>query len=61
MNELYYEAQRIKMLYKCGEISREEAKEMLKPYAEYYNAKSKELAKKYNQKPSKFNFVSFMR
>lgn len=61
MNELYIKAQEIKVLYKCGKISRDEAKAMIKPYADYFNAKSIELAKKYNQRPKKFNFTAFMR
>ena len=61
MNELYIKAQEIRVLYRCGEISRDEAKKLIKPYADYFNAKSIELAKKYNQRPKKFNFNAFMR
>lgn len=47
--------------YNLGVISRKEAKEQLKEYEEFFNEKSKQLAKKYNQKPMKFSFNSFMR
>ena len=40
-------------LYRLGKISREEAKEHIAPYLDYVNEKSKELAKKYNQRDRK--------
>ena len=61
MNKLYDLALETKTLYRKGIISREEAKERIKPYEDFYNKKVVELAKKYNQKPVKFNFSSFMR
>lgn len=59
--KLYEEALNIKTLYKIGTISREEAKERIKPYADRFNKKSVEIAKKYGQKPQLFSFASFMR
>lgn len=59
--KLYEEAQSIKTLYLIGKISREEAKKRIKPYADRFNEKSIELAKKYGQKPQLFSFASFMR
>ena len=59
--KLYEEALAIKKLYNVGIISREEAKNRIKPYANWFNEKSVEIAKKYNQKPQLFSFVSFMR
>ena len=59
--KLLQEALEVKTLYNCGKISRDEAKEKIKPYAEYFNNRSKELASKYNVKPTKFSFTSFMR
>ena len=59
--ELYNKAIETKRLYNTGVITRKEAKEMIKYYEEYYNQKSIEIAKKYNQRPSKFSFNSFMR
>ena len=61
MNELYEQALKTRMLYRSGKISREEAKELIKPYADFYNSKVVEIAKKYNRKPVKFSFTSFMR
>lgn len=54
-------AMETKILYKNGIITREEAKEKIKPYEEYYNNKMKELAKKYHQRTKPFNFIAFMR
>lgn len=59
--ELYQMAQEVRYLYRVNAISKEEAILRLKPYESYYNAVSKRLATKYNQKPHKFNFNSFMR
>lgn len=60
-NELYLKAMEIKKLYNTGCIDRKEAKKQLEEYEEFYNKKAKEIAKKYNQKPSKFSFINFMR
>lgn len=60
-SELYEEALTIRTLYRTGQITREKAKSMIKDYEDYYNAKSIELAKKYNQKATKFSFNNFMR
>lgn len=54
-------AEETKFLYRTGQITREDAVLRLKPYESYYNILSKEKAKKYNQKPHKFNFTAFMR
>lgn len=59
--ELYRKAIETKGLYLTGNITRKEAKLQLKEYEEFFNKKSIELAKKYNQKPVKFSFISFMR
>lgn len=55
------EAEHYSYLYNIGTISREEAKEKIQPYLDKVNEKSKELAKKYNQKPKKVNFNTFIR
>lgn len=57
----YKQALEIKYLYNTGKITRSEAKNKLKEYEKYFNNKSIEIAKKYNQKPIKFSFNSFMR
>jgi hypothetical protein len=48
-------------LYRAGQITREEAKEKIMPYIDYCNEKAKELAKKFNQKPRKMDFISYVR
>ena len=48
-------------LYRLGKISREEAKEHIAPYLDYVNEKSKELAKKYNQKHKEITFSYYLR
>lgn len=59
--ELYNMAQEVKYLYRTNQITRKEAELRLIPYKNYFNELSKEKAKKYNQKPYKFSFESFMR
>lgn len=59
--ELREQAERTRFLYRTGEISKKEAKEMIKEYEDLFNAKAKEIAKKYNQKPRKFSFEAYMR
>lgn len=59
--ELYEKAQQVRLLYRAGLITREEAKEQIKPYEDYYNSKVVAIAKKYNRKPVKFSFNAFMR
>lgn len=51
----------VRILYLSGKITREEAKEELKEFVEFYNETSKKIAKKYGMKPHKFCFASFMR
>ena len=48
-------------LYRLGKISREEAKEHIAPYLDYVNEKSKELAKKYNQRHKEITFSYYLR
>lgn len=55
------DANEIRYLYRTNQITREEAKERIKPFEEYFNVKSKEIAKKYKQRPKLFSFSSFMR
>ena len=55
------EAEHYSYLYNIGAITREEAKEHIQTYLDKGNTKSKELAKKYNQKPKKVTFRIFVR
>lgn len=48
-------------LYKGGAIDREEARTRIMPYINAYNVKVVEIAKKYNQKPKKISFITFLR
>lgn len=59
--ELYLLAERVKFNYQRKLISRAEAEKAIQPYAEAYNAKARELAKKYNVRPKLFSFTSYMR
>ena len=54
-------ARKARAMYNAGTISREEARKMIEPYAEAFNAKSREIAEKYNMRPQKFSFSSFLR
>ena len=51
----------IKFKLHIGIISYDEAKQRAKPLLKIMNDKSIELAKKYNVKPKKITFSSFMR
>lgn len=61
VKELLARAQEARALYNAGKISREQAKAEIDPYINLFNKKSKELAKKYNQKPKLISFSSFVR
>ena len=50
-----------KIGYLAGEISREEAESVIKPYADAFNTKSRELARKYHMRPQKFSMTAFFR
>lgn len=54
-------AEHYRSLYRIGGCSREEAKENIQPYLDLVNERSKEIAKKYNQKPRLVNFSSYVR
>ena len=56
--ELKEQAEYYRELYRVNAISREQAKEMIQPYLDLVNDKSKEIAKKYNQKAKFVNFIS---
>lgn len=61
IERLKVEAEGARVLYRAGRISRAEAMEAIGPYAEAFNKKSKELAKKYGQRPRLFQVSSFFR
>lgn len=48
-------------LYRCGQITRKEAEAEIKPYADEFNRKSREIAKKYGQRPRLFSLASYLR
>lgn len=50
-----------KSLYNRGIITRDEAKKMIAPYAQLFNATAKRLAEKYGRKPQHFCLASFLR
>lgn len=59
--ELKSIAENARTLYRSNLISRDEAKKRIEPFIEAYNKKSKEVAKKYNQKPKMISLISFLR
>lgn len=61
MLNLKEQAEKGRALYRTGQISRNEAVEMVAPYINAFNAKSKEIAKKYGQRPKLINFAGFVR
>jgi hypothetical protein len=58
---LLLRAQEARALYNIGKINREQAKDEIEPYITLFNKKSKEIAKKYNQRPRLISFSTFIR
>ncbi len=59
--KLRQEAEQAKIAYKCNLITRNEAMKKIEPFITAYNEKSKEIAKKYGQRPKTINATSFLR
>lgn len=57
----YDKACHARALYRAGRLSKREAMEMMASYIEEFNAKSRELARKYGVRPKLFSFASFCR
>lgn len=60
-NNLKTKAEQARTLLRIGEIDFDEAKKLVKPYIDLVNSKSKEIAKKYNQKPRLVSVSGFLR
>ena len=58
--ELKQQAEIARAQYRANYITREEAREQIMPYLDAVNKRSKELAKKYNQKPKLVTFASYV-
>lgn len=61
IQELKQLAELARAEYRRSLITREEAQERIMPYINAVNERSKELAKKYNQKPRMASFNTFVR
>ena len=59
--ELKNQAERYRYLYQTNQCSRAEAKAMIQPYLDLVNEKSIEIARKYNQRPKKIQFIEYVR
>lgn len=59
--EMKLRAEHASYLYNIGAITREEAKKEIMPYLNKVNEKAIEIAKKYNQRPKKVTFNTFVR
>lgn len=59
--ELRNKAEEARRSYRSNLINRDEAIERINPFIEAYNTKSKEIAKKYNQRPKTISVASFLR
>lgn len=55
------QADEAKASLKLGFIDYAEAKKMASPYVKAFNEKSREIAKKYNQRPRTINVASYLR
>lgn len=54
-------AEEYRALLRNGHVDREEAKKFIMPYIDAFNQKSKEIAKKWNQRPRTITFAKFIR
>ncbi len=61
LEQLRQQAENYRIIYRSNQCSREEAKYFIQPYLDLANKKSKELAKKYNQKVKTIGFSEFVR
>ncbi|MGX7025856.1 hypothetical protein [Vagococcus hydrophili] len=59
--ELRNLAEEARRSYRSSLINRDEAVKQINPFIEAYNKKSKEIAKKYNQRPKTISVASFLR
>lgn len=59
--KLQMQAEHYRFLYQTNQCDRETSKEMIQPYLDLINEKSKEIAKKYNQRAKLVNFASYVR
>lgn len=61
VESLMKDAEYWRSLYRCGGCDRDTAKSHIMPYIDAVNAKAKELASKYNQKPRFVSFTGYVR
>jgi hypothetical protein len=61
MDQLKVNAEKGRVLYNSGQISREEAKDLIMPYINTFNEKTIEIAKNYGMKPKKISFGQYIR
>ena len=60
-DELRMQAEQARAEYRRGMITREEAKKRIYPFKVAFEAKSKELAKKYGLRAQKFSLTAYLR
>lgn len=61
MTKLRIEAERAKCLYAYDQITREKTEEMIQPFLDAANEKSKEIAKRWNAKHRDITMIGFLR
>ena len=61
MQELKTRAFDARAAYRAGAIDRKTAKAEIEPYIVAFNEKSREIAKKYNQRAKTISFTGFVR
>lgn len=60
-DELRMQAEQARAEYRRGMITREEAKKRIDPFKVAFEAKSKDLAKKYGLRAQKFSLTAYLR
>lgn len=61
MTASYETAVLARSMYRRGEITKAEAKEMMAGYIDEYNARSQEAAARHGVRPKAFNLTAFLR
>lgn len=60
-DEIVEDAYKVRERWLAGELTYGETRELLKEFIKHFNARSEEIAKKYNQKPKKMRLGDFLK
>lgn len=61
IKQLQAQAEEARAAYRAGHMTREDCNKLVKPYAEAYNTRAKELAKEYGMRFKPFSMAAYLR